>query len=205
MPDTRDAEAIQAVLRGEVDRYAELVDRHQTRALYVALGLLGNLDDARDAVQEAFVSAYRNLARFRGRAVFSTWLYRIVVNRCRDVQRQRSRHPAAARIGTAEEAAGNAADWFEPVDAAGGPDAAAAEQELSRRLSAAVRDLPEQQRLAFLLHRLEGLSIEETATAMGCRAGTVKSHVFRAMAALRQRLEPWLKEERIHGRHILAE
>ncbi|MBI2496080.1 MAG: sigma-70 family RNA polymerase sigma factor [Candidatus Omnitrophica bacterium] len=77
-------EVIQAVLRGDVDRYAELVDKYQAWARRVAFSLLGNYEDARDASQEAFVSAYRSLGRFRASAAFSTWLYRIVVNECKD-------------------------------------------------------------------------------------------------------------------------
>ena len=193
-----DAETIRAVLRGEVDRYAALVDKYQGLALRLAFSLLGNYEDAKDASQEAFVNAYRSLGRFREGAKFSTWLYRIVVNECTDVHRRRARQPAAvASIGEADYDADVEASFFIDVDdPAASPSDQLANRELSRQLSEAIRALPEKQRTAFLLHHVHGLPLGEVAGVMGCRIGTVKSHVFRATAFLQVRMTPWLTQER---------
>ena len=186
-----DAEAIQAVLDGDVDRFAELVDRYQAQAQRVAFSLLGNYEDARDASQEAFVSAFRALGRFRGGASFSTWLYRIVVNECKDAFKRRARRPlAAASIGEEPHAGDNPTGglFVDVADAAAGPGDQAAGRELSRRISAEIAALPFRQRTVFLLHHVHGLPLAEVAAVMGCRLGTVKSHLFRATEHLRERL-----------------
>ena len=191
-----EAEIIAAVRRGEVDRFAELVDRYQDRAIRLAYTFLGNYEDARDVSQDAFISAYGALATFRGGARFSTRLYRIVLNKCRDQHRRRARRPAiAARIGDAEwNEDGN---FFVDVDdPAAGPGEQLANRELGHRLTEAIGELPMKQRTAFLLHHVHGLALEETAEVMRCRTGTVKTHIYRATASLRGQLAPWLTEER---------
>ena len=188
-----DAETVRAVLAGNLERYAELVEKYQEQAIRVAFSFLGNHEDARDVSQEAFVSAYRALGRFRGASAFSTWLYRIVVNACKDAFRRRARRPPAAQpIGDpAEDADG----LFEVADHAATPGEDAANQDLAKRLSAAIRELPMKQRTAFVLHHVHGLPLQDVAGVMACRTGTVKAHVFRAAASLRATLAPWLAEE----------
>ena len=191
-----DADAIRAVLAGDTSRYAELVDRHQDRAIRLAFSFVGNYEDARDAAQDAFVSAYRSLGRFRGAARFSTWFYRIVINRCKDVLRARARHPVSAEgLDSGQPSDEGESLFLEVPDPRPGPGDQLANRELSRRLTAAIRELPMNQRTAFLLHHVHGLSLEDAAGVMECRIGTVKSHLFRASAALRARLAPWLREE----------
>ena len=191
-----DAEIIAAVQRGDVDRFAELVDRYQHPAIRLAFSFLGNYEDARDVSQEAFINAYRCLASFRGRAKFSTWLYRIVINECKDAYKRRARQPAiAARVGIPEDPAEE--NLFVDVDDPGaGPGEQLANRELGRHLTGAIGELPMTQRTAFLLHHVHGLSLAEAADVMGCRTGTVKSHIFRATESLRKRLTPWLTQER---------
>ena len=136
-----DADTIRAVLSGDVDRYAELVDKYQRQAIRLAFSLLGNDEDAKDVSQEAFVSAYRALRRFRGGAKFSTWLYRIIVNACKDVYKSRARQPmAVASIGPAAPDADEDASLFvvEIADPAAGPGDQLANRELGGRLSAAI-------------------------------------------------------------------
>lgn len=191
-----DEAIIQAVVQGDVDRYAELVDKYQGPVLRVAYSLLGNHEDARDVAQEAFVNAYRSLGRFRGGSQFSTWLYRIVVNECKDVHRRRARQPAVvASVGEPEESVNGRTIFVDVDDPSAGPRDQMANHELSRRLSGSIEALPMQQRTAFALHHLHGLTLEEVATVMRCRVGTVKSHVFRATEQLRIQLRPWLAQE----------
>lgn len=195
MDNLRDEEAIHAVLAGDIDRYAELVDRHQDLALRLAYQMLGNAEDAKDASQEAFVSAYRSLKRFRSGSSFSTWFYRIVVNTCKDVYRRQARRPrTVASVG--DNALSNGTSWFvDAKDPSDDPSRQLANQELGRRLTGAIGALPMKQRTAFVLHHLHGLKLEEVAAVMRCRVGTVKTHIFRANDQLRQQLGPWLAQE----------
>lgn len=195
---SQDAEAIQAVLEGDVNRFAELVDRYQAQAQRVAFSFLGNYDDAKDISQEAFVNAFRSLRRFRGKARFSTWLYRIVINECKDAQKQRARQPAiAARIGPVEAELPEAETglFVDVPDAAANPGEQAQSRELSRQLSHAIRGLPMTQQTVFLLHHVHGCSLEEVAEVLDCRVGTVKSHLFRATDRLKTLLRPMLERE----------
>ena len=192
----QDADTIHAVLDGDVERYAELVDRYQGPAIRLAFSLLGNYEDAKDASQDAFISAYRALGRFRGHAKFSTWLFRIVVNKCKDTRRRSAHQPlAVAHIGEpAEGDDPNTGLFVDVPDPGAGPGDRLATRELSRRLSLAIGSLPMKQRTAFLLHHVHGLPLEEAAAVMGCRLGTVKSHIFRATESLRVQLAPWTSE-----------
>lgn len=184
-----DVEIIEAVLDGDVDRYAELVDKYQDVAIKVAFSMLGDYEDARDASQEAFVSAYRSLGRFRGGAKFSTWLYRIVVNECKDVYRRRARQPSVvATVGEPDAALDGAGLFVDVEDSAASPRDQLANRELGKQLSAAIGRLPMKQRTAFLLHHVHGLPLEEVAAVMRCRLGTVKSHIFRATDHLKEAL-----------------
>ena len=191
-----DTDAIHAVLAGETVRYAELVDRYQGPALRLAFSLLGNYEDARDASQEAFLNAYRALGRFRGSAKFSTWLYRIVVNECKDAYSRRVRR--LDRVGSVGAVGGDdeGAELFEAVeDPSQGPGEQLANRELSRQLSQAIAELPMRQRTVFALHHLQGLALEEVAAVLRCRVGTVKSHLFRATTRLRSVLSFQMTQE----------
>ncbi len=193
-----DAQIIQAVLDGDVERYAELVDKYQDAALKLAFSLLGNYEDAKDASQEAFLSAYQSLGRFRGGARFSTWLYRIVVNECKDVYKHRARQPAVvATVGAPDPETDEGCLFIDVEDTAAGPSEQLEDRELAHQLSTAIGRLPMKQRTAFLLHHVHGLALDEVAEIMRCRLGTVKSHVFRATECLRGQLAPWMKKEGI--------
>lgn len=192
--EAADTEAIEAVLNGDTARFADLVDKYQEQALAVAYGLLGNYEDAKDVAQEAFVSAYRSLGRYRGTSKFSTWLYRIVVNKCKDLYRQRSRRPVAWKnVGDPHDS------QDENLFVAVADNSATAEmnlqsKEIAQQLSHALRALPMKQRTAFALHHLQGLPLAEVAAVMEVRIGTAKTHVFRATEFLRRRLDS-LKED----------
>lgn len=196
--DEADAEIIRAVLSGEIDRYAALVERYHAPTIRLAFSFLGNYDDAREAAQDAWVNAYQALRSFRGRAKFSTWLYRIVINQCKDARKRRARQPAVVgRVGWGPDASTDTSEtlFVDPADPSANPSEHAANRELSRQLSAAIGTLTSHQRAVFVLHHLHGLALEMVAEIIGCRVGTVKSHLFRATERLRRRLTPWLQSE----------
>ena len=106
MPAVRDAdddrELVRRYLAGDAEAFAVLVERHRDRLYRVCVRILGDADDAADAVQDAFMSALRKLGTFRGEALFSTWLHRIGVNACYDILRRRARGPVLHAIDPAE-------------------------------------------------------------------------------------------------------
>jgi len=189
-----DDEIIRAVCAGDTEAFAELVDKHQAMAIRVAFSLLGNEQDAYDVAQEAFISAYQALPRFRGGAKFSTWLYRIIANKCKDVYRKRSRTADSWRRISTTGAGGDKDYLLEIQDPQPEPALKLFSHEVAEAFSDAVSQLPLKQRMAFLLHHLHGMALNEVAEVMQCRVGTVKSHVFRATAALKVSMQPWLQE-----------
>lgn len=191
LPMAGDAEIIEAVLRGETDRYAELVSRYQLAAWKVAYSFLGNIEDAKDVSQNGFVKAYQHLRDFRGRAKFSTWLYRIIVNECKDFFKRQARRPAA--VSLVAESYDDESVVFELADPGGTPHQVLVDRELAVQLNQAIQMLPHQQQTAFILHHLHGIAVEDVAQMMDCRAGTVKAHLFRACEQLRARLSPYLQ------------
>ncbi|MFN2626579.1 MAG: RNA polymerase sigma factor SigM [Mycobacteriales bacterium] len=165
-----DATLLARHVAGEPDAFATLVARHRDRAWAVAVRTLGDPDDAADAVQEAFLSAYRNAARFRGDAAFGTWLHRIVMNACLDRARRARVRPTVPLL----ESAASAAD----------PRDRLAERETANDVAAGLAQLGIDQRAAVVLVDIEGLSVDEAAEALGVPAGTVKSRCARGRARL---------------------
>ncbi len=185
-----DLEIIEAVLSGQQERYAELVVRYQLQATKVAYGFVGNYEDARELSQNGFVKAYEHLAEFRGHSKFSTWFYRIVVNDCKDFLKAKGRRPSTVSLSPAEpDEAGESGGFFDVEDPGSGPSEQLANRELGEQLTKVIEELPMQQRTAFMLHHVQGMSLDEVAQVMGCRLGTVKAHIFRATEHLRARLK----------------
>jgi RNA polymerase sigma-70 factor (ECF subfamily) len=192
--DRDDDEIVRAVCAGDTEAFTRLVDKYQAMAIKVAFSLLGNEQDAYDAAQEAFISAYQALPRFRGGAKFSTWLYRIVANKCKDVYRKRARTADSwLRISTTGSSA-REDQMMDIHDPESGPALKLYNREVAEALNEAISQLPLKQRMAFVLHHMHGMALNEVADIMQCRVGTVKSHVFRATAALKSRMQPWLQE-----------
>ncbi len=189
-----DPEIIEAVLQGDADRYGELVSRYQLAAWKLAYSFVGDWEEAKDLSQNGFVKAYRHLARFRGGSRFSTWLYRIVVNECKDFLRRRRRQPELVSFGKSGEDPKDL-PAIDPPDPRAGPRETAHQRELAGKLSQAIGMLPMKQKSVFILHHLHGLSLEEVSQVMGCRLGTAKTHLFRAGENLRLRMEPYLNRE----------
>jgi RNA polymerase sigma-70 factor (ECF subfamily) len=179
---------------GEREAFDQLMILHQRKVVSVAWRLLGNEEDARDAAQEAFLKAYKYLHRFDADQDFAGWLYRIVVNVCRDLARKRGKH-AGASLET-ECAAGN---LREPVSKDDTEAAAilAQEQEIIAR---ALATLTEKERAALVLRDLEGLPTEEVARILGSSPATVRSQISMARAKIKAFRARWLQGARPKGR-----
>ncbi|MEW2417830.1 sigma-70 family RNA polymerase sigma factor [Streptomyces sp. NPDC046866] len=163
---------------GDEDAFAVLVRRHSGRLLALAQHLLGNRTDAEDAVQDAFLSAWRRLPEFRHSASFGTWMYRIVTNRCLNTLRHPP-HPLA--LETLPEPA--AAESSPPQVAETGAAAAA--------LTKALLGLRPELRVCWVLRELHGLHYDEIAHIVGCSEQTVRGRLFRARRALMEAMRPW--------------
>ncbi|MEV0389895.1 MULTISPECIES: RNA polymerase sigma factor SigM [Nonomuraea] len=171
-PAVTDAELLTAHINGDPHAFSEIVKRHRDRMWAVALRTLGDPDEAADAVQDAFVSAYRKAATFRGEAAVTTWLHRIVVNACLDRMRRKSVRPVA------DDELIEAAERETPL-----PDQTV-EREVSMEVSAALKLLPNDQRAALVLVDMMGYSVEDAAQVLQVPSGTVKSRCARGRAKL---------------------
>lgn len=168
-------EAVQRVRSGDTAAFQRIVAATSSKLVRLGARMLGNVSDAEDVVQEAYVKAYRALisGEFDGRANVTTWLYRIVTNQAIDAMRGRARRPKPT--DTADESAS---------------DLASAEQHLAlAELSDWMSELPPDQRAALVLKAVEGLTSPEIAEILQCSEGAVEQRLVRARTALRRRSE----------------
>lgn len=189
--ETANEFALVAGLRaGEEAAYEKLVRGYSGRLLAVARRILSNEEDAGEALQDAFLSAFRALASFEGKARLSTWLHRIVVNaslaklRRRPRREERSIDDLLPRFLSDGHQAAPAEDWTEMSESA------LQRQETRALVREAIAQLPETYRMVLLLRDIEGLETEETAQLLGVTAGVVKTRLHRARQALRAILDP---------------
>jgi RNA polymerase sigma-70 factor (ECF subfamily) len=162
---------------GDTAAYERLVRMHQAVAFRAAYLVTGDGPDAEDAIQEAFIKAYRALDRFRPGAPFRPWLLAIVTNEARNRRRSAGRR---AKLSLQVSAEGQV------LSTAASPEAAVVAAERREELLASVGELSEGERLVISYRYFLGLSEEETATTLGCARGTVKSRASRAIVRLRK-------------------
>lgn len=185
--NTDSDEALAERLRatGDTAAFTLLVTRYRRRVIALAHRLLpAEPGEAEDIAQETFVAVYANRSGFRRGELFRPWLYRIAVNRCLDRLRARQRRPPPAGIDHIPESEDDRADPLDTLLAC----------ERDAHLEQAVAALPPHYRAVFLLRYLDDLSYEEIALAMSLPLGTVKTHLFRARAQLRQSLTGYLQD-----------
>ncbi|MDD2456879.1 MAG: sigma-70 family RNA polymerase sigma factor [Eubacteriales bacterium] len=182
----KEKEWIDQAQNGDGDAFGQLVQSHLARIFNVCLGLLGNRADAEDCTQETFLKAYRSLSLYQGRSSFYTWIYRIAVNVCHDLQRSKKSHPTTSIDQENEEG-----DVFIQLpDKNPLPDEQAINHELGRTLLYQIGQLKPAMREVLILRDLQGLSYEEIASRLGLSEGTVKSRLFRARNQIMRSLEP---------------
>jgi RNA polymerase sigma-70 factor, ECF subfamily len=174
----RDRALVARALEGELEAFNELVGLYQDYLFALVVRVVGDRESAADAVQEAFFSCYRNLARFRGDS-FRSWLSRIALNAATDVLRARKRRPVDHFPEWEDDS------WQPPANESESPERQAVRRSAARVLRAALAQVTEDQRTAILLYDIEGFDYQEIAQLTGVSLGTVKSRIHRGRLALR--------------------
>jgi RNA polymerase sigma-70 factor (ECF subfamily) len=163
----------QRIAQGDTRAFAALMRRHNRTLFRAARAILRDDAEAEDALQDAWLLAYRAIATFRGEAKLSTWLVRIAANEALARRRRAMRRPEMLPI------------CLDDPDSQDGPEEQAERSEVRTQLEASIRALPEAFRAVFMLRAVQELSIEETAKALGLSQATVKTRLFRARHRLR--------------------
>ena len=178
-----DEELVARSRGGDLDSFNQLVLRWERPIYALAYRVIGREEDARDVAQETFLRAFRALSGFKGQAKFSSWLYRITLNLCRDWIRRERRAPVAQApegvdlVELASEA--------EPVESI---EDLVARRELGRAVARAMAMLPEEQRTAIVLKEYHGLTFQEIADLLDCPLSTVKTRLYQGLGVLRKQL-----------------
>jgi len=174
----RDLILLERAREGDLDAFNDLVVVYQDFLFALVVRMVPDRDQASDAVQEAFFSAYRNLDGFRGGSVRS-WLSRITINAAMDAQRLKKRRPADPYPELEDDT------WQPPADASADPVTTSLTAERHRALNAAMARITDDQRTAIVLYDVEGYDYAEIASLTGVSIGTVKSRIHRGRLALR--------------------
>lgn len=189
--EVTDAAVVAQVLAGDRDAFRVLVERHSRSIYRVAYRMTGSQQDAEELVQEVLLRAYKSLGRFEMRSNFSTWLYRIAINRTLDFL-------SARKTQMQSQEAFQITDDPDPEDKrqvqlpspSPGPERVVLSGEVKSRVAQAMTLLTPVERVAFIMRHMEGRSIEEIGQALNLKASAAKNSVFRAVQKLRQQLEP---------------
>jgi RNA polymerase sigma-70 factor (ECF subfamily) len=178
-----DEELVARSIRGDHDSFNELILRWERPIYALAYRTIGREEDARDVCQETFLRAFRALPGFRGQAKFSSWLYRIALNLCRDWVRRERRAPVVQAPEGVDllDLAANA----EPSESI---EDLVARKDLARVVERAMALLPEEQRTAIVLKEYHGLTFQEIADLVGCQLSTVKTRLYQGLTVLRREM-----------------
>jgi RNA polymerase sigma-70 factor, ECF subfamily len=181
-----DKQLVARVQKGDKRAFDLLVLKYQYKVHAIVSRYIKDFDEVNDVVQEAFIKAYRALAKFRGESAFYTWLYRIAVNTAKNYLVARNRRPPASDVDAGD------ADYYEGgqrLQDIASPENLLYRDELEAVVDQSIRDLPEDLRTAVTLREFEGLSYEEIAEVMDCPVGTVRSRIFRAREAIDEKVK----------------
>ena len=183
----KETDLIQQAQGGDLRSFSALVEIYQARAVHIAYSFLGNYEDARDIAQEVFMKTYESLKNFKAESKFYTWFYRILVNACKDFLRKKK---VRQLLSFWFHRNGDSGD--DPLMNIAGntksPSQNLADKELGNEIYKALEKLPLQQRSAFSLRYLEGMSLEEIAESMGLSVGAVKANLWQAAQKMRKAL-----------------
>ncbi len=192
MTDKTDREIIVEVLNGNRDFFCLLVQKYERPIFNYIFRMVRSKPDAEDLAQDTFVKAFYALNKYDNSYEFSTWIYRIALNVCRDYFRKKKLflYSLSAPIGDEEE---SEFEDFIPQDSFHNPDDVLLNQELRLNLEKAIQDLPIKFREVIVLRHLEGLSYDEISSITGLPVGTVKTYLHRARKKLQDELGEFLE------------
>lgn len=186
---TSDEQIVERALTGDAEAFGEIVLRWQRRIFALSYGMLGREEDARDATQETFLAAFRNLRGFRGEAKVSSWLHRIAVNQCISRQRRaKTRNEAAIE----DEELRQASSFSAPVELS--PARVAEGRESVEAVRRAVNSLPSELRQIVVMKEFEELTFREISDVLDVPLSTVKSRLYTALGQLQMRLEKFTNQ-----------
>lgn len=183
-----DTEIVRRVVAGDRDAFIAMMRRHNQKMYRTARAILKDAAEAEDAVQEAYLLAYRSMGGFRGEARLSTWLVRIVANEALGRLRRRKRSAEVIRLYDDLEQAGEATEENMVDEKSEQPEAGALRAETRRLLEKAIDALPDGFRTVFVLRAVEEMTVEETAATLEIPEATVRTRYFRARSLLREAL-----------------
>ena len=179
-------ELIQGLRNGEEPAFRYLVDTYQDRVFNTAMGIVQNAEDAEDVAQEVFIQVYRSISTFKGESKLSTWLYRIATTRSLDLLRSKK---SKKRFGFLQRLFGEGNEPVMEIPDFNHPGVQLDRKENAAKLFRAISRLPENQKIAFTLHKLEDLSYQEVSEIMKTSLPAVESLMHRAKQNLRKMLE----------------
>lgn len=175
---------LHALKQGDAKAYERLYDLYGKKVYHLSLGILKNISDAEDAVQETFIEVSRSVHRFRDESDLGTWIYRIAGNKALDLLRKQN---TAKRKGqTVEPESVNLVYLLHPGKVL-------ENKEIAQIIDQAMEELPERQRIAFTLSKIDGLSYQEIADALQTTIGTVESLIYRARKTLQEKLDKFYR------------
>ncbi|MBN2326239.1 MAG: sigma-70 family RNA polymerase sigma factor [Candidatus Omnitrophica bacterium] len=182
-------ELIRRAQEGDADAFSMLVRTHRNPLIQVAYGFLHDREEAMDAAQEVFFKAYRKIHSFKNQSSLYTWLYRIMINHCKDRLRSRKRTSAVSIDSWNDDGL-----IFEIPDQSSNPAQMADQRERERIVKAAIEILPDKHKKVLLLRELGGLSYKEISQVLNCREGTVMSRLYHARRMLAGELSTLIEE-----------
>jgi RNA polymerase sigma-70 factor (ECF subfamily) len=165
---------------GDPDAFRRIVENHQSYAYAIAFRFLGNEADAEDVVQESFIKVWKRLADYDPQKKFTTWLYRIVANGCLDCIKSRNRRRESGPMDP---------EGVDSRQSLEDPEKTNDDRERLNLVNAFVHELPEKQRMVFILRDLQDLNMDETSEILKMSKASVKSNLFHARKFLRERIE----------------
>ena len=183
-----DETIVRAVTSGDTEAFADLVDRHKERVYATLVRLTADRDAAEELAHETFVRAFRGLARFRGDALFGTWIIQIAIHLARDRVRERRRSRTVSLDEILEREGDSFA--FTETRAAYDPLAEMSERDTAKRIDEALQDLPPDYREVFVLHHVQEIPYETIAEMTGDSVGSLKVRAHRARKLLKEKLFP---------------
>lgn len=185
-----DHELMKRVGSGELAAFKQLVEKYQRIVMGTIYRYTGNHHEVEDLAQDIFLKVYKAATHYTPQAKFSTWLYRVVVNHCLNYRRRQKKD--ALLTSTDNSLPGEDKPSLQLAEAQDQqPEKLLQQQELQEALKRAISELPERQRMAFILCRFEGLSYKEIAKVLGCSLSAVESLLFRSITSLKEKLKPY--------------